>query len=211
MGWYIGTSIAYVLQVLILLTAIYTFGTGTYPLALCGFIAFGLTLAPYMITRRPDITLPWEINLLIALSLHLAGGAGGWYGIFPRYDTAADLISGITVAVLGFVIVFLIYRFSHLRPTPMVTVYFIVLFTMGLGGVFEIYEFVFDRFLGTSLQYGLNDTMLDLVFDFMGAIIIALIGSYYLLKRSEKGIAGMHDGRPENSGDSVNFKDECIH
>jgi hypothetical protein len=212
MRWNIGTYVAHVLQALILLTAVYTLVTGTYTLALCGFIAIGLTRAPYLITRRLDIALPWEINLLIALSLHVAGGVGGRYGFFfPHYDMVADVTPGITIAVPGFVLLLLIYRFSHLHTTRMMSVYFIVLFTMGLGGVFEICEFVFDRLLGTSLQHGLNDTMLDLVFDFVGAITIALIGNHYLLKRSRKGIAGLHVGRPENGENSVNSKDECIH
>jgi hypothetical protein len=197
---YVGTHYAYVLQVTVLLTAIYMLGTESYSLALSGFIAFGLTLVPHVMKKRFDITLPWEIYLLIALflSLNFAGAVGGRYEIFsPYYDTAGHLTAGISVAVLAFVIVFLIDRFSSLRLTRMMIVYFIVLFTMGFGGIFEIYEFVFDTFFGTSLQLGLNNTMRDLAFDLVGAIIIALFGNFYLLRLSRKEIPGLDVRRSE--------------
>ncbi|MGE4375729.1 MAG: hypothetical protein AB7D01_08555, partial [Methanoculleus sp.] len=53
----------------------------------------------------------------------------------------------------------------------------------------EIYEWVFDTFLGTDLQHGLDDTMLDMIFVLIGAIIVAIAGGHYLSRSSKEEIA----------------------
>ena len=40
---------------------------------------------------------------------------------------------------------------------------FIIIFAMAMEGFWEIYEWLFDTFLGTNLQHGLDDTMLDMI------------------------------------------------
>jgi hypothetical protein len=213
MRWDVGSYFSYLLQLLIVVNVLYTLAVGAYSLALGGVIALGLTLVPSVLNRHSEITLPWEINLLIALSLylHVAGGVWGWYEIFyPYYDKIAHLASGITVSVLGFVIVLLIDRFSHLCLTRLMIVYFIILFTMGLGAIWEIYEFVFDTLFGTNLQHGLDDTMLDLIFDLGAAVFIALIGNFYLLKLSKKGITDLFVKKKEGEKDDEGtFPGEC--
>jgi len=41
-------------------------------------------------------------------------------------------------------------------------------------------EFANDQLAGTHLQYNLKDTMVDLMFDGFGGVIVAAVGSYYL-------------------------------
>ncbi|ELY39917.1 hypothetical protein C497_04132 [Halalkalicoccus jeotgali B3] len=63
---------------------------------------------------------------------------------------------------------------------------FILLFVLAFGVFWEVLEFAIATIspslgLGTVLtQYGLEDTMLDLVFDTVGAIIVALWGTSHL-------------------------------
>ncbi|MFA7072688.1 MAG: hypothetical protein WC138_09305, partial [Methanoculleus sp.] len=97
-----GLYLAYLFQFLIAANIFIALSLGEYSQVFGGVLALGLTLVPAIVTRRGNITLPWEINLLVALSLylHVAGGVRGFYEIYyPYYDKVAHLISGITVSV----------------------------------------------------------------------------------------------------------------
>jgi hypothetical protein len=58
-----------------------------------------------------------------------------------------------------------------------------VLFTVGLGVFWEVLEFVARELadvVGVEpvlVQYGLADTVVDLVFDMVGAVLVALFGT----------------------------------
>ena len=189
-----GIFLAYFMQALIILNVAYSVYIGDWFLAIPGLFAFFLTIVPHIVERRVHITLPWEINFLIALSLylHVAGHISGFYDTFsPLYDKIAHFISAITIAILGFVLVFLLEQFSEQRCTRFMIVYFIVMFTMGLGAIWEIYEFVLDMLFGLQLQHGLEDTMWDLIFDLAGALIIASMANFYLGKITKEDIKSL--------------------
>ncbi|MCK8518585.1 DUF2238 domain-containing protein [Methanoculleus sp. 7T] len=187
----LGLYLAYLFQFLIAGNILVAFSLGEYSQVFGGVLALGLTMVPAAVTRRGYITLPWEINLLVALSLylHVAGGVRGFYEIYyPYYDKVAHLISGITVSVLAFVAVLLLDRFSRLNLSRRMIVGFVIIFAMAMEGFWEIYEWLFDTFLGTSLQHGLDDTMLDMIFVLVGAVVVALAGNRYLSRFSKEEI-----------------------
>ena len=188
-----GLYLAYLFQFLIAANIFIALSLGEYSQVFGGVLALGLTLVPALVTRRGNITLPWEINLLVALSLylHVAGGVRGFYEIYyPYYDKVAHLISGITVSVLAFVAVLLLDRFSRLNLSRWMIVGFIIIFAMAMEGFWEIYEWLFDTFLGTNLQHGLDDTMLDMIFVLIGAVAVALTGNRYLSEFSKEELTG---------------------
>mgnify|MGYP001208113832 CR=1 FL=1 len=52
---------------------------------------------------------------------------------------------------------------------------------MTLGVIWEIFEFAADQLLGLNMQKsGIMDTMTDLIVDFIGALIGAIMGYFYL-------------------------------
>ncbi|MDK2973660.1 MAG: hypothetical protein PWP08_31 [Methanofollis sp.] len=189
-----GRDLAYFVQGLILLDIGYTLWIGDIFMTLVGLFGFFLTVVPYIVSRRTDICMPWEVNLLIALSLylHLAGHVSDYYVVFsPYYDKIAHFVSSITVSILGFALVVLVDRYSSLQLTRWMIVFFIVIFTMALGAFWEIYEYLFDILFQTELQHGLDDTMTDLIFDLFGAVIIAAVGNFYLRRLTKDKVAGM--------------------
>ena len=50
---------------------------------------------------------------------------------------------------------------------------------MAIGSFWEIGEFTMDKLFETNNQKSLDDTMFDLVFDFLGAMAIGIIVSIY--------------------------------
>ncbi|HDR73184.1 MAG TPA: hypothetical protein ENN85_04655 [Methanoculleus sp.] len=189
-----GIFLAYFMQALILLNVAYSVYIGDWFLAIPALFAFFLTIVPHLVERRANITLPWKINFLVALSLylHVAGHVAGFYDTYsPLYDKLAHLISAITVAVLGFVVVFLLEQFSEQRCTRFMIVFFVIMSTMGLGAIWEIYEFTLDTLFGLNLQHGLEDTMWDLIFNLFGALIVASLANFYLGNMTKEDIKRM--------------------
>ncbi|BBL66968.1 hypothetical protein [Methanoculleus chikugoensis] len=187
-----GLYLAYLFQFLIAANILIALSLGEYSQVFTGVIGLFLTLVPAIATRRWSITLPWQVNLLIAflLYLHVAGEIQGYYLLYyPYYDKIAHLIAGITVSVLAFAIVLLLDRFSRLNLTRWMIVGFIIITAMAMEGFWEIYEWTFDTFLGTNLQHGLDDTMLDMIFVLIGSVIVALAGNRYLSRFSKEEIA----------------------
>ncbi|MEG3056144.1 MAG: hypothetical protein RQM90_08730 [Methanoculleus sp.] len=84
-----GIYITYLIQALTLLSAAYSLTIGEHFLGFSAGIAFLLTMAPTLVTRNTRLCLPWEVNLLIILSLylHVMGHVGDYYVLFaPYYD-----------------------------------------------------------------------------------------------------------------------------
>ena len=180
-----GVLITYFLQMVIVFIIISSFLKADYTFAIWGTISLFLTLLPMIVERKINMTIPWGLTLLIVLSLcfHLAGEFFGLYlMLYPLYDKVAHLISGSTMALLGFTLVLLMDRYTSMNFNRLMIVFMIVMMTMAFGAFWEIVEFLVDIFLGGDMQHGNTDTMLDLIFVFFGAIIIAVIGNFYLRK-----------------------------
>ncbi|NYT17262.1 MAG: hypothetical protein GKC06_04570 [Methanomicrobiales archaeon] len=186
-----GVYFAWAMQGLILLEGIYGLIILNPSIIFTAFIGFFLTCIPYLIERRVRVTLPWEVNFLIAFAvfLHVAGYSQHLYlFLYPYYDKFAHFISSITVAVLAFVSILLINRFSCTKLARWQIFFYIVIFTMAIGSFWEIYEYLMDTFFGSHLtkllQHSLDDTMIDLITDLLGGIVVAAFGTWYIQKKT---------------------------
>ena len=184
--------LTYFMQALILLTSVYSFHIGYYAGTFFGLVAVGLSLIPTLVHRKMHIVVPWEITFLIALTLflHIGGYSYLWYlDHYPWYDKFAHLIASMTVAMLGFLVVLIMMRVSTgLQFERWQIFFFIVIFTLAFGAIWEIWEFTLDTlaraYLTKPLQHSNTDTMIDLITDLGGAIIVATLGTFYLKRKS---------------------------
>jgi uncharacterized membrane protein YjdF len=189
-----GNILTYLMQFLILMTVLFSIVTGNFFVSVAGTIALFLTFIPYFFGRETHLIIPWEVTFLIALTLylHIAGYSQGWYeSLYPYYDKIAHLVSSITIAMIGFLLVLILHRFGNMRCSRTMIFFFIVIFTMALGSIWEILEYTIDQVFGnrlhfnTMLQHGLDDTMIDLIFDLIGGLIVAAFGTWYLKRADE--------------------------
>jgi hypothetical protein len=186
-----GVYLALAMQGFILLEGIFGLSIRDPSVIITAFIGFFLTCIPYLIGRKIQVTLPWEVNFLIAFAvlMHVAGYSQHLYIIlYPYYDKFAHFVSSITVAVLAFVSILLINRFSCTKLARWQIFFYIVIFTMAIGAFWEIYEYLMDTFLGSyltkNLQHGLDDTMIDLIIDLLGGIVVGVFGTWYIQKKT---------------------------
>jgi hypothetical protein len=157
--------------------------TGNFTWVPAAVVALFVTLIPALVRRDLGILLPIELNFLIVLALffHVVGGFSGFYDSVPGWDHITHVMSASLVAALSFSAVVTIDKYvdTIFLPRPFLA-FFIVMFTMAFGVLWEIMEFANDQLAGTMLQYNLEDTMVDLIFDGFGGFLIASLGAYYL-------------------------------
>ena len=142
-----------------------------------------VTLIPAALKRDLNLVLPPELNfwIVLALFLHVVGGFSNFYNDVPGWDHLTHMMSASLIGGLGLVIVVIVDKyFDSIFLPPRFLALVIVLITMAIGVFWEIMEYANDVLVGTELQYGLDDSMLDLFFDGAAGFVVAFVGARYL-------------------------------
>ncbi|WP_122089563.1 hypothetical protein [Halalkalicoccus subterraneus] len=158
-------------------------------------VALVVTQLPPLLKREYGITMDAGLILWItaAVFLHALGTVGlpgsplNLYRTVWWWDHLTHGLSASVVAAVGYAAaraVDLHTEDVHLPPRFMFV--FILLFVLAFGVFWEVIEFALGS-IGPALgfgsvltQYGLEDTMLDLVFNTIGAIVVAIWGTSHL-------------------------------
>lgn len=143
----------------------------------------------YGLPMDPALTL-WITSAVFLHALGtvgLPGSAGSFYQTVWWWDHLTHVLSSSIVAAVGYATIRALDEHSEAIELPPRFIFvFILLFVVAFGVVWEVIEFGVGGLgalvgSGTVLtQYGLGDTMLDLVFDLVGGVIVALWGTAYL-------------------------------
>ncbi len=160
-----------------------------------GSVALLATYLPGILER--DLEIPMDAGLTLwitsAVFLHALGTVGlpgmetSFYRGVPWWDHLTHALSASVVAGVGYAVargidehtdaVFLPRRFMFV---------FILLFVLAFGVFWEVIEFAIGGMaavLGGDAvltQYGLRDSMLDLVFNTVGGVVVAIWGYAHL-------------------------------
>ena len=146
----------------------------------------GLTLLPVVVGRRFSVFIPPELEVLALLFIFGAlflGEVRGYYVRFWWWDLVLHSASGFLLGTVGFLLVHVLNEKEdlELHMKPRFVALFAFMFALGLGALWEIFEFGMDSIFGYNMQKsGLNDTMWDLIVDAIGALVIAVLGYGYL-------------------------------
>jgi hypothetical protein len=158
-------------------------------------IALGVTYLPATLERDYRIPMDARLTLWIttAVFLHALGTVGlpgsqlSFYQSVWWWDHLTHALSSSVVAAAGYATVRAIDLHSEQVTLPPRFIFvFILLFVVAFGVLWEVLEFAVGGlgsvFGGATIltQYGLEDTLLDLVFDIIGGLVVAVWGSAYL-------------------------------
>ncbi|MDH3281420.1 MAG: hypothetical protein OEQ18_09860 [Gammaproteobacteria bacterium] len=147
-----------------------------------------VTLLPLMLGRRFAVQIPAEFEVLAVVFVYAAlflGEIHGYYVRFWWWDAILHAGSGFLLGILGFLLVYVLNEHENvdLHMRPRFVALFAFMFAVGMGALWEIFEFAMDQIFGLNMQKsGLIDTMWDLIVDTVGAAIISVLGWGYLRK-----------------------------
>lgn len=175
------------IQLLLSSLLLYTIVIADIGLAINTGLMLALSFVPDALQRRYHLRALPVVAFLVALAAILhAVGAAGPYRTVPMFDQVAHAVSATLIAGFGYVIVrALEIEYDDVRIPPSLRVVFILVFATSFGVAWEILEFA-TGLLATVIggepllaQYGPSDVVLDLLFNSLGGVVVALWGTSY--------------------------------
>ncbi|WP_458205678.1 hypothetical protein [Haladaptatus sp. NG-SE-30] len=186
----------------ILVAGLWQWNTGIIVNAFVGLV---VTQLPALLERDYDITMDVGLVLWITTAMFLhAFGTLQIPGVIDLsayksvwwWDHMTHALSSSLVAATAYATARAIDEHTEgLNLTPRFMFVYLLLFVMAFGVVWELVEFFTSetaRLLGVGgilTQYGLDDTVLDLFYNTMGALIVAIWGTAYLSGVTEQLVA----------------------
>ena len=154
-------------------------------------MALAVTRLPGILER--DFGIPMDTGLTLwitsAVFLHVVGSVGipgtsfTPYQSIWWYDHLTHALSASIVAAVGYAAArALDVHSDEIRIPPRFMAVFIFLFVLAFGVLWEVIEFALGGLSGLFgfgrilTQYGLEDTMLDLIFNTIGGAVVAVWG-----------------------------------
>ncbi len=148
---------------------------------LIGMWALCIAVLPVVINRRVESVLPFEFLLPITVPfiVFILGAFAGWlemafYSVFLRgAEVAATFLIALATVID-------LHAYTDFDTNEAFAVFLTVAMTMALGSIFAIADFISDELLGTHLLVSNNELMINLVFSFLGGLLMGVLLIFYL-------------------------------
>ena len=140
-------------------------------------IGLFISFLPSIIKRDAKFTLPWILDLLIALVtiLHMCGRLLDYYYTIENYQLVTRFFISILVAFIGLSMIFILdEHWEGLKMDKYAMAFVTVIFTMAVGVILEFVKWL--NVTGTYYVKTNHVLMLNLSADTVAGIIIAIIG-----------------------------------
>jgi len=153
-----------------------------------GTIGLLVTFIPAALERNYDLPLdPWlGVWITTAVFLHTLG-SGWFYAQIWWWDHLTHALSASLVAGVGYTTIRAVDLHSDEIHIPARFAFvFIFVVVLGFGVVWELFEFGLDIVADETgidmplAQHGLDDTVNDLMYNTVGALIVAVFGQAHL-------------------------------
>lgn len=158
---------------------------------------------PSFLAKKFKFDFPVRLNLMYLVFLYCAiflGEVNSFYYKVPHWDSVLHCFSSMMLGTFGFMFVSIINKDEKttVRLSPVFVAFFAFGFALSIGVLWEVYEYLFDGFLGLNMQKfrleegalllgrdALSDTMEDLIIDALGSLVATIVGYLSLLKRRD--------------------------
>lgn len=157
-------------------------------------------LLPFILKKGFKFEMPWMLSVVIVLfgfTTFIMGDVLDFYGKFYWWSIVHHSISGIMMSIVAFwlINVSLNEHSKYVYYNKLFLFFFVLMFSVGMGAVWEIIEYVFDSVAGTNSQQfmdtatgyivssedipmcgheALRDTMWDMILNFIGSFAVAV-------------------------------------
>ena len=189
--WYLTLSNALLRFVLILLL-IYHFSIEDYLWSFFIMLMIIVSFFPIILRRYVHIDLPLLFDFFVSLALifHIGNGLLDETMYIDIYNKFTHFFSAIVVAFTSLIILYVIHEFEgDIVNNKKKVLFDIIIITIALGVIWELMEWSTDILFGLGSQVDLDDTMLDLIADTLGGVVMSIIG-YLLIKRGVLPVIG---------------------
>ncbi len=186
---HVGYTISWVLRASIIIMAFSYIYYQDFLAAILFMLMFVVSMIPIILNQYYNAKLHWTFDLFTSFMvfMHMSGFIG-LYNIFPIWDDIAHLFGSCAITFIGFTFAYAMHESRRISITIPIMGLFAFFWTMGIGSIWEIIEFLWDNLVFLTQTYGLSqngliDTMIDLSWDMIAAVITA-VGCVYFAKKS---------------------------
>jgi hypothetical protein len=120
---------------------------------------------------------------ILMLILELIASKLTLYYVWPWFDIFMHTLGGMTVALA---LIAAVEGYTNWMPRSLSAK---AMFVSGgvilVGLLWELFEYLLDRWLGVNLQPSIPDTIADLLFDTVGALVVVVVISLFTIFRHE--------------------------
>ncbi len=186
---YIHARLSFFLKGTLVVGFVSMFWQGQYQSAVEILVILAITMLPILLGKRFSVRIPHGFETLAVIFVFMSlflGEVYSYYTIYWWWDLVLHSGSAFLLGILGFLLVFVLNEKEDidLDLNPNFMALFAFMFAMGIGAIWEIFEFSMDQIFNLNMQKsGLVDTMWDLIVDAIGALIISLLGWGYIKTR----------------------------
>lgn len=163
------------------------------------FCIFGLFLSaiPFQIQKNTNLNFSLWLKVFILIFIWASftlGEMAGFYAKFFWWDMLFHACAGVVFGLLAFNLFYIINETNSydFRVSNSFLILFSICFAISMGVFWEIGEFVLDFFFNMNIRADFVgepldvDTMFDLIFTFIGAIIANVFVYIYLISKNKK-------------------------
>lgn len=151
-----------------------------------------LTLVIYLLVQRYfrrkfNIELPWFVIWALAVSVWLdaAGNFAHFYANLAWWDDFTHVIGTMAVTIAIFVSLYYLNKFQKIKLGRFALSFFSVAISMFLASFYEVTEYWGDLMFATNRIGDKFDTVSDLQWNLLGAVIVVLV-AIFIGKNREK-------------------------
>lgn len=161
-----------------------------------GLMGFAITFLPDILRRNANFKLPfgYEVGLMIFVAVSLvAGECFNLYARFLWWDELLHFTSGLVVGYIALLALHIDDARKKAVSGPWFAAIFVFSLVLTSALVWEIFEFAVDQLAHGHMQYGLVDTMDDMIDASVGGLIMAITGFIYYKYSRGLWLRGMFD------------------
>ncbi len=175
-------------NILLILITLYALYTHNFEMTFASALMLLVSLTPFYFKVAHNVYIPamfMYVAIAFIFSSVFLGQFGGLYDRWHWYDAFLHFISALAFGLAGFLLLFVYYVHNKLKLPKGIILFFTFFFCLGVGALWEIIEYGIDHSLGTNMQVSsLDDTMIDLILDGLGAVVAIAVCAIYMSKTS---------------------------
>ncbi|MFH0797918.1 MAG: hypothetical protein V1906_00750 [Candidatus Woesearchaeota archaeon] len=177
---YLGSIFSWVMRSFLFASSIYYIYKEDFFGAIIIALSLGFALIPEIIRMSYNVKLHWIYDVLFTVII--TGHMIGFMGMYEQsliYDDFLHIIGSFILGIIGFMIIYSYDYSEKIKITIPFLMFFTILWTLGIGAIWEIVEFLWDNIALLSSEYGfaqdsLLDTMTDLSWDFICGVLATM-------------------------------------
>ncbi len=143
-----------------------------------GLFGFGLSFMPVILRRWRGVTLPPSYCFAYLGYILLSLVLGEEFYLYNRlwwWDDMLHMLSGVAIGYVALLLLSIRNIRLNVRSPRWFSLLFMGSVVLASAALWEMFEFAVDQLAGGHMQYGVTDTMMDMINSSIGGLLLTAI------------------------------------